>query len=748
MLKKLLLGALLCVLFGLALEANLGGDAKASGEAQRPIDPAGRRLFVLILDSLDVRDAEAMPAFQALAARGLSATVEPCLERITYVCVKEALTGRSAFSLFGVLRNFGTASADPGANLFRDAQAAGRSVALMSAGDLVPFHVDTTVSIQHKDRYRPEETEQALAWAQTHDLTLYHYIWHDSVSHHDEVGTPAYKASLAAMDAIVLQVATGLPDDVDLIITGDHGHSDDGRHVQGQDIPTRLVALSPNIQPGALPDRFPISGVRFLAAASTGLWTDQMDWDPAWTRLLSPGVSPQTRALVEAGAASDARGFPIGLALVGVAMVALAGWAAGPWAALLVALFGVGLGVGFEPWLDVMHFPRGHKRVHEQWWKVPAYFALAGALFGRSFTRMWAGAALSVVLGLLLLYPVPHHYGVLKNTPWLGTALLLSSVLVLGWRSRLPLGKLLLAVLMAELAFYGWFELQDFKVFNLEITDWEASEWLRQAPRLGALFTALLAAGVHAALDRHGPARDRAIAIGLSAVGAAGIIRLPDAVYILPMLSLTAGLFTRAPWRGRLIAISFAWFVPFCYGAARGYGLYGTLGLMAIGLWLLSLRADRPMDEAATRWWQLSAALTVMVAAYAGFAWTFGLSIAGIDYTFMVKWMPGRWHERLWWLIFIGTTLKAMAPALIGAELARGLLGARAEAVIDDVARYAWLRATVVYVFALSWVIVSAEAAGLRLAAIVQDGFYWTLMGLFAVGAFRLGRPRAAAPAA
>ncbi len=70
MLKKLLLGALLCVLFGLALEANLGGDSKASDEAQRPIDPAGRRLFVLILDSLDVRDAEAMPAFQALAARG------------------------------------------------------------------------------------------------------------------------------------------------------------------------------------------------------------------------------------------------------------------------------------------------------------------------------------------------------------------------------------------------------------------------------------------------------------------------------------------------------------------------------------------------------------------------------------------------------------------------------------------------------------------------------------------------------
>ena len=745
MVKKLLLGAILCGLFGLALEANLAGPERPADSGQQRLDPAGRRLFVLIIDSMDVRDADAMPAFQALAAKGLSATVEPCLERITYVCVKEALTGRSAFSLFGVLRNFGTASADAGDNLLRDAKAAGKTTALMSAGDLVPFHVDAQDREEHHDGYTPAETETALAWAATHDVTVYHYIWHDQVAHHDNVGTPAYEASVAAANSLIEEVVAGLPPDTDLIITGDHGHSDDGRHVQGQDIPTRLVALSPNLVPGALPDRFPIHGVRFLAAASAGLWTHQMDWDPTWSRLLSPAVDPAIRAMVEAGAPANSRRFPLGVALVALAMVAVAGWAAGPWAALIVALLGIGLGLGFEPWLDQMHFRgKGEKRVTEIWWWFPIGFTLLGAAIKRNFTGLWAGAALSVLFGLAILYPVPHHYGVLRNAPWLGTTLLLSSLLLLGRRGRLTLSTLVLLTLGAEIAFYGWFDLIDFKVFNLEITEWRGASWLIGSRTDGALFTAALATFVHASIDRHGGWRQWIPAALVSAVGASGLVRLPDAAYVLPMLALTAGFFVRKPWRGRLIAISFAWFVPFCYGPLRGYGLFGVLSLIAMGLWILSALRPR-LAPAEQRLWTLVSALTVMVGAYGAFAYTFGLSIAGIDYTFMVKWMPGNWHERLWWLIFIGTTLKAMSPALISAELVRGTLGAGAGPVIDDIGRFAWLRAAIVYVFAFAWLLVSAEAAGLRLAAIVQDGFYWTLLGLFAAGAYRLGLPKPAA---
>jgi hypothetical protein len=40
-------------------------------------------------------DASSVPDF--------SSKVEPCLERITHVCTKETFTGRTAFSLFGLM---------------------------------------------------------------------------------------------------------------------------------------------------------------------------------------------------------------------------------------------------------------------------------------------------------------------------------------------------------------------------------------------------------------------------------------------------------------------------------------------------------------------------------------------------------------------------------------------------------------------------------------------------------------------
>ena len=96
-------------------------------------------IILLIIDTLSIPNYQAMPALQGLAKDGFYADVEPCLERITYVCVKESLTGRTAFTLFGLFQNFGVGATDPGDNLLRDAQAAGKKVAMVSAGDLGPF---------------------------------------------------------------------------------------------------------------------------------------------------------------------------------------------------------------------------------------------------------------------------------------------------------------------------------------------------------------------------------------------------------------------------------------------------------------------------------------------------------------------------------------------------------------------------------------------------------------------------------
>ncbi len=245
MLKRLLLALCACLLMGVAMEVDLGGAREIRSEGGTRVSEAeGRRLMILILDSLSVEDAAQMPALQKLEKEGFSSEIEPCLERITYMCIKEALTGRSSFSLFGLFVNWGTA-ADPGDSLLRDARSAGRTVAMVSAGDLAPFEDDIDHEERYEDAYGLAETRQALAYSKDHDLVVYHYIWHDTQAHHNEEGSEAYLLGLKAMNRIVNRVIRGIPEDMDLIVVGDHGHGPTGLHVQGMDIPTYLVASSP-----------------------------------------------------------------------------------------------------------------------------------------------------------------------------------------------------------------------------------------------------------------------------------------------------------------------------------------------------------------------------------------------------------------------------------------------------------------------------------------------------------------------
>ena len=113
MLKRLWIGFVLAFVLGIAVEFNRGNPPRTEAPIQVE-DESGRRLLLLIIDTLSIPNYQAMPALQGLAKDGFYADVEPCLERITYVCVKESLTGRTAFTLFGLFQNFGVGATDPG----------------------------------------------------------------------------------------------------------------------------------------------------------------------------------------------------------------------------------------------------------------------------------------------------------------------------------------------------------------------------------------------------------------------------------------------------------------------------------------------------------------------------------------------------------------------------------------------------------------------------------------------------------
>ena len=155
-----------------------------------------------------------------------------------------------------------------------------------------------------------------------------------------------------------------------------------------------------------------------------------------------------------------------------------------------------------------------------------------------------------------------------------------------------------------------------------------------------------------------------------------------------------------------------------------------------VGLWL----AKQVDLGEFTRW---ACGVFLIIGAYMGLAWTFGLTTAGIDFTFAIQWLPGRLHEQFWWVIAIVMVFKCMAHIPLMVIAVQRLFGPRAESIANAAAGLSLLRYTFVSFFAIAWLIAADEqAGGMRLAAMLQDAFYWLVSGLLMAGIVRLG-PRA-----
>ena len=283
------------LLFGVAVERALGDRLWVVDTPAPPRDPSGRRLYLLIIDSLAAENIEHLPSLRALADEGFSAVMDPCADAFTAPCVREALTGRPVFSLLSMLENFGVTRPDPGPNLLADARRAGLRAAFVSDGDLETWRGLADTDLQAREPFDPRQVELGLQAAREHDLVIHHWVWHDVETHHARRGSERYLASLARTDKVIHKLLRGLPRGVDLMVMGDHGHTSDGRHVQGLDVPTRVVVSSPNLQPLRPDGRVPLTAARFLAGAVTGLASPAARVEPAWRAWLAPRVGDALR---------------------------------------------------------------------------------------------------------------------------------------------------------------------------------------------------------------------------------------------------------------------------------------------------------------------------------------------------------------------------------------------------------------------------------------------------------------------
>ncbi|MFT5679624.1 MAG: hypothetical protein ACI8RZ_000528 [Myxococcota bacterium] len=714
----LLLAIVVSLGFAVSIEMALG-DRQWNVEATAPPRAeSGRGLYLLIIDSLAQRNLEEMPALKGMAESGFAAVVEPCADRFTTACVRELMTGRPLFSLVSVLENFNVIAPRPGPSLISDAQHAGLTVGFVSSGDLKIWRRIADADKQnHKAFGVTPHLRLGLNAAASHDVVVHHWVWHDVASHQSGKGAAHYARSLRRANALVAGLLEGLPEGMDLLVTGDHGHTPDGRHVQGLDVPTLLIAASPNLEPHHPEARIPITAVRFVSGIITGLYSpaaqQESDW-LRWRRVGGPDVG-QPLASVRGDIGP---GPLLAAALMGVLMVLIArsgGALAWGW--------GVLMGLSYIFMLEWAHQSLS-------WWQdqsIPMLMLMGTAVligWRHSITAAWRGAVIVSAVLLVSLWPGLTRFGILYNITVLLLPGLLGVAVVALWqpqhRRALRWAIGFIAVLSVVMVGATLFDTNDFRIRSYPLFQ----GWPAKRPVLAALVAGGLGGLAGRLVDaRRGVILAAAVLAGISAW-------IPESIQGLLFVALVGTLVVgRAQWRPVAITLLALAVSGHLYRPRHQLGVLLTVALIGSAIRIIGHITDHIGGEVAADARRWSVAVLLGVGAWMGLAWTTGLRASGIDFSFALVWMDGRWHERLWWMIALATLLKLFLPLVLFIEAARRTMPLAPATTL--MIRLAVLRMGVLMTCASFWLVQAGQsAASDRLRLVLQDGFGWLLVAV------------------
>ena len=713
------------------LERHLSDPLHQADLALPAPDPAGRGLYLFLVDSLAPADVESMPAVAALREGGFSAIVEPCADNYTVPCTYELLTGRSTFSLFSFLENMGVIEGNSGSSLITDAGAAGWEVAVISRHDMDAWGAHATRNLNVTESERPTELAVGLQAAADHRLVFHHYVWHDVISHRFPRGHPRYEESLEELERFIEALEAGLPDGMDLLITGDHGHLDDGRHLQGLDTPTEVILRSPNVDPQRIEGRIPITAMRWLAGAVTGLGSDSARVAPEWRDWVHPRLG---EGFQTSGAPLDPSGevrSPPWLAMASaLALIAISATALRRKVGVIVAFWGLFLGLAY-PALHAANLEGWGPRAYFGYTPlIPIVGGLVALVRTRSIEAGWRAAVL-VGLGFgLVLWPVMGTEGILRNAE----TILMPGMVVAAYigvrqlvyhpRNRTPahLGWVVLLLAAALLSS----EMLSFSANDVRIKTLPLLEISQAYPSWMLPFGAI-AAGILQGLTRAGPMPILAAVVALPL----GTV-LPVPLQAIAFLLTTVGFFGLAsPHRRVLLVPALALCCGFMFERREVVGIMVssmTAGAALMGA-LAIHRASRQSEGRSAVLWM--GALALSVGTYTGMAWTLRLSVAGVDFGFILRWLPEGTHEQLWFVIFAACFVKTFLPAM----LLHTMLCAQAPAMVAPMVSRALgitlLRAIFTSLFSLGWVMSQGpSAATRRLIRVLQQGYGWMFIAL------------------
>ena len=225
------------------------------------------RVFLFLIDSLrfgTATDGVQMPYLASMRQRGAHGLMLSSRDAVTVSAIREMFTGRERFLAFGFVRDFVTGR-ESVESIFTQLRTAGVSMSVYPpyafetfADDIPPRTVDLSVGDRdHAQQNAWVEENLARFVSGEADFVVSHIVYSDRVAHDHGIHGQAYKDTFARIDEIIADLDSKIAPDDTLVITGDHGHTDNGRHSLGLEVPSftlyRGAAFNAGVDMGTVP---------------------------------------------------------------------------------------------------------------------------------------------------------------------------------------------------------------------------------------------------------------------------------------------------------------------------------------------------------------------------------------------------------------------------------------------------------------------------------------------------------------
>jgi len=240
--------------------------------AQEPLPP-GARVFIYFVDSLRfdyATDPALMPNLNRLLPESTWGEVIPCATNMTVHCVEAAFSGidRSTVLAFG--EDFNPQKSKHKTAWFFQMKNRGAHIAAVS-DYVIPTLYSGALAESHvykKGASQAKLVDKALSYFADprNTVTIVHLLGpHDDGQTHGS-NTPEYRSQLKEVDDLLGRVVTQLGPSDTLMVMGDHGMDDEGKHMYNMVVPTIYLYRGPDFVPNLRRDIHLLSHTFFLSA--------------------------------------------------------------------------------------------------------------------------------------------------------------------------------------------------------------------------------------------------------------------------------------------------------------------------------------------------------------------------------------------------------------------------------------------------------------------------------------------------